>query len=449
MGKLFGTDGIRGRANAHPMDGETAFKVGRAAGSFFQTRSDEKKRVVIGQDTRISGDMLSQAVAAGMCAAGLHVSPLGVLPTPGVAHITKVTNAAAGVVISASHNPFEDNGIKFFDADGFKLSEVDEDRIEALLKMPGETLNVETPHGVGALAPSMDAHNIYLNYLTNVLPEPSLGGLTIALDCANGATYRIAPQLFRQLGAQVISLFCSPDGTNINTQCGSQHPDSLARTVVDKGADLGLAFDGDGDRLIAVDEQGKVLSGDQIMAICAHHLLQKGALKHNTVVSTVMSNLGFVCALKELGVEVHTTPVGDRHVMEKMRNLDAILGGEDSGHIIFLDCHTTGDGLVAALRLINAMQHAGQPLSRLSQIMTVYPQELINVTVKSKPDLDTLPKVMEAIQEVENDLGDNGRVLVRYSGTQPMCRAMVEGPTVEVTRKHCQYLASVIQEALG
>jgi phosphoglucosamine mutase len=392
---------------------------------------------------------VANAVAAGICAAGVDVIRLGVLPTPGVAYLTRDSGAVAGVVISASHNPYPDNGIKLFDSNGYKLSDHKEALIEALLQQPGQALNCNAADGIGTQRQWEESGDSYLRFLLKALPDLSLDGMTLVLDCAHGATHAVAPQLFQALGAQVTALFCQPNGTNINEQCGSQHPEILARSVVQHKADLGLAFDGDGDRLIAVDPAGKVLSGDQIMAICARDLQQKGRLKNNTVVSTVMSNLGFGLALKELGIELHATQVGDRYVMEQMKTLDAVLGGEDSGHLIFLDKHTTGDGLMAALGLLDAVQTAGESLSTLSKIMKVYPQELINVNVRSKPDLNTLPEIVAAIGNVENELADQGRVLVRYSGTQPMCRAMVEGPTLEVTRKHCQYLASVIRKTLG
>ncbi len=449
MASLFGTDGIRGIANAYPIDGETAFVIGRAAASHFKSDGGDKAHMVIGMDTRVSGDMLSHAVVAGICAAGLNASHLGVVPTPAVAYFAQATGAAAGVVISASHNPFADNGIKFFNSDGYKLSDASEAKIEALIDQPGHTLNINTAEGIGRILPIGHNHHNYLNFLVNALPNLNLEGLTLAVDCANGATYDVAPKLFQALGAKVIPLFCTPDGTNINDRCGSQHPERLTQVVVEQRADVGLAFDGDGDRLIAVDETGKALSGDQIMAICAQDMKQKGRLKNNIVVSTVMSNLGFGRALQKLGISHHTTQVGDRHVMEKMKSVNAVLGGEDSGHMIFLDKHTTGDGLLAGLHLLDAIQTTGQSLSQLSKIMTVYPQELINVEVKSKPDLTAVPAIMNAVTQVEQALGDQGRVLVRYSGTQPMCRAMVEGPTLEVTRKHCRHLASVIQDILA
>lgn len=448
MGKLFGTDGIRGVANIYPLNVEAAVAVGRAIARFFDKThsSNEKGYIAIGQDTRISGDMIAQAVSAGICSAGMNVVMLGVIPTPAVAQLARQTDALAGVIISASHNPFADNGIKLFKGNGFKLTDSEEDEIEALIEQcPPETLSSE----IGGMLPMEDATGQYLNFLKGTLPNISLDGIRLVLDCSNGATFEVAPALFRSIGADVTSICCEPDGTNINENCGSQHPEMLAEQVVAKGVDLGLAFDGDGDRLIAVDEKGAVLTGDQVMAICAKHLLDKGALNGKKVVSTVMSNMGFRIAMKSLGIELFTTQVGDRYVMQEMVAQDAILGGEDSGHMIFRDHHTTGDGIMAALRLLDALQTAGRPLSELSEIMTVYPQALINVEVQSKPDLDTVPEIGAAISAVETELGDQGRVLVRYSGTQPQCRVMVEGPTEDITRKLCEQIAAVVEQKLA
>jgi phosphoglucosamine mutase len=450
MGKLFGTDGIRGVANTYPMDVETAVAAGRAIARHVKSTVGDKEFIVIGQDTRLSGDMIAQAVGAGICSAGVDVSFLGVIPTPAVAYLTTQYGAAAGVVISASHNPFSDNGIKVFDANGYKLSDDSESHIETLM---GAELNDASAkaasHAIGQLSPVQNSNERYIGFLRDAVPQLSLSGRTIVLDCANGATFRVAPELFQRLGASVIPLYCTPSGTNINDQCGSQHPQTMAAYVKHNRADMGLAFDGDGDRLIAVDEKGSVLTGDQIMAICAQYLASKGALRNNAVVSTVMSNMGFHQAMKKLGLTVHTTQVGDRYVMQEMLARDAVLGGEDSGHLIFRDQHTTGDGIIAAIRLLAAAQAAGRPLSELAGIMTVFPQVLINVDVRSKPDLDSLPEIGEAIARVEAELGDQGRVLVRYSGTQPQCRVMVEGPIEEQTRSSCNQIAEVIRHVLG
>ncbi len=451
MGKLFGTDGIRGVANVYPMDVKTAVAAGRAAANYFRTGNQNPKPIVIGQDTRLSGDMIAHAVGAGICSAGLDVSFLGVAPTPAVAYIARTGGAAAGIVISASHNPFGDNGIKLFNSKGYKLSDKEEDHIEALMgeSSPAGSQSIAAPAQIGRVRP-FDHHLCeYNDFLKQSLPEADMAGLKVVLDCANGATFDVAPRLFREMGADVISLFCTPDGTNINAECGSQYPQVLADTVKKQGADIGLAFDGDGDRLIAVDELGNVLSGDQIIAVCAGYLKAGGKLSNNVVVTTVMSNMGLHQAMREMGVRLVTTPVGDRHVMSEMLQRGAVLGGEDSGHIIFHDRHTTGDGLMAALRLIHAMTSAQQSLSALSRVMTVFPQVLINVDVASKPDLDTLPQIVDAVRRVEKILGDQGRVLVRYSGTQSKCRVMVEGPTLEETDAYCRQIADAVGECLS
>jgi phosphoglucosamine mutase len=430
------------------MDGQTAFSAGKAAAAYFR-KIGKSGHMVIGRDTRISGDMLVQAVAAGICSAGMNVQHLGVIPTPAVAYAAVHTGAAGGVVISASHNPFDDNGIKLFDSNGCKLSDQDEDLIEALMN-PSETdTSSAEAKRIGRIIDGAPAGEDYVKFLLESSVCNSLKEYKIVLDCANGATYKAAPVLFERLGARVTALYCQPNGININDQCGSQHPETMAEEVVRQKADIGLAFDGDGDRLTAVDEKGGVLSGDQIMAICADDMRQKGLLKNNLVVSTVMSNIGFGKALQSLGIDVVATQVGDRYVMQEMVEQDAVLGGEDSGHMIFRDRHTTGDGLLAALRLIEAMQSSDKKLSELSEIMTVYPQELINVTVSDKPALDTIPEIVTVIEAVESKLADQGRVLVRYSGTQLKCRVMVEGPTPDETRAYARQIADVVRSELS
>ncbi|MBT8341259.1 MAG: phosphoglucosamine mutase [Desulfatitalea sp.] len=450
MGKLFGTDGIRGVANVYPMTVEIALAAGKVVGNYFQSTENGSCRghIVMGRDTRVSGAMLTQAFAAGACAAGVDVWMLGILPTPGIARLTGASGALAGVVISASHNPFEDNGIKLFNSDGYKLSDPVEAEIEARLLGDGEA-PVAVPRNIGRVNQVDDAGEQYLDAICGAMGDLSLNPCSVVIDCANGATYETAPVLFQRLGAQVTTLFGSPDGTNINDQCGSQHPETLAESVVRQNADVGLAFDGDGDRLIAVDETGQVLSGDQIMVVCANDLKQRGALKNNMVVSTVMSNLGFGLALERLGICWCSTQVGDRYVMETMLAEGAVLGGEDSGHLIFHELNTTGDGMVAAVQLLVAMKRAGRPLSELARIMTVYPQVLVNVPVKTKPDLATLPDIQAVIDRVEKALDRHGRVLVRYSGTQDMCRVMVEGPTNETTHAHCQEIVEAVRRAIG
>jgi phosphoglucosamine mutase len=447
MRKLFGTDGIRGVANIYPMDVETAVSAGRAIAGYFGVDHDGGGVICIGQDTRLSGDMIAQAVSAGICSAGMNVSLLGVVPTPAVAYLTHATGARAGVVISASHNPFEDNGIKLFNSNGYKLEDKEEDEIEALMaKGCGNHL---APGQIGHTLSAENAGEQYLGFLKAGAPDLSFEGLKVVVDCSNGATSHVGPELFRSLGAKVWPIYCTPNGININDGCGSQYPEKLAGQVVENNADIGLAFDGDGDRLIAVDEKGVVLTGDQLMAICAKDLKNKGILRHNKVVSTVMSNMGFRIAMKALGVELFTTQVGDRYVMQEMMAQDAVLGGEDSGHMIFRDRHTTGDGIMAALRLMDAIQCADAPLSELSKVMSVFPQVLINVDVQSKPELSSIPEIGESIKAVESKLGDQGRVLVRYSGTQLKCRVMVEGPTADQTSDLCRQIAEVVKKQLA
>jgi phosphoglucosamine mutase len=449
MGKLFGTDGIRGKASEYPMTEEMVVKVGRAVALTFKDKSDPLK-IIIGRDTRLSGPMLESALISGICSVGADVDLAGVIPTPGVAFLTASMEAGAGIVISASHNPFYDNGIKIFNASGYKLSDQKEAEIEKrVLESSAATMN-QSIAKTGRICLKKDMAKRYISFLRSTLaPGLSLKGLKIVLDCANGATWQVAPELFSELGAEIETLGDNPDGKNINAQCGSEHPEGMIKKVLKIKANLGLAFDGDGDRLIAVDEKGDILSGDQILAICAIDLKQKGRLKNDLVVSTVMSNMGLGIALGNLGIRHETSKVGDRYVMEKMIASGAILGGEDSGHMIFADDHTSGDGVLTALKLIQAMQSGGEKLSGLRNVMTVFPQVLINVDVQTKPDISTIPAIAEAIKLVKSALGDRGRVLVRYSGTQPLCRVMVEGPDAVSTRQKCEYISDIIKKNIG
>ena len=449
MKKLFGTDGIRGVANQYPMTAEMVVRVGRAVATYFMDRGNPAK-VIVGKDTRLSGDMLESAMIAGICSTGADAWVAGVLPTPGIAHLAASYRANAGIMISASHNPYYDNGIKVFDGEGLKLSDSQEAEIENIILNGGsDTLNME-PNKTGTCQNIPEANSDYTAFLKNSMPAGIFfKGLKIVLDCSNGATYRIAPQLFAELGADVESLAVEPNGININDGCGSQYPENLIEAVKASWADVGLAFDGDGDRLIAVDETGNVLTGDHILAICAKDMSQKGTLKNNLVVSTVMSNMGLGSTLKKMGIQHEMTQVGDRYVVERMLSTGAVLGGEDSGHMIFADCHTTGDGIMTALKLIEAMKTQNQSLSKLSQIMKVYPQVLMNVDVEEKPHIESVPELMEVIQSVEAQLGDDGRVLVRYSGTQPLCRVMVEGPDEGTTRKFCTQIADIVKNSMG
>ena len=449
MKQLFGTDGIRGEANVYPMTAEMALRVGRAVVAYFSGTA-AGARIVIGKDTRLSGDMLEAGIVAGICAAGGNAYLSGVLPTPGVAFVTSSIKANAGIVISASHNPYYDNGIKIFKGNGYKLSDEAEVEIEKIILDKNRPVPQIDSYKVGTVQHYQPAQTEYLAFLKKSLAAgKSFQGLKIVLDCSNGATSQIAPVLFMELGAEVESLAVEPDGVNINDDCGSEHPEALIQRVLSSRANLGLAFDGDGDRLIAVDEAGRVLSGDHILAICARDMKQKGTLKNNLVVSTVMSNLGFVAALKQMQIKHEVAQVGDRYVMQRMVDCGAVLGGEDSGHMIFGDYHTTGDGMLTALKLIEAIQTVNKPLSEISNIMTVYPQVLINVAVDTKPAIETVPPILEAIRSAEAQLGERGRVLVRYSGTQPLCRVMVEGASEDETRHYCEQLADIIKNNIG
>jgi phosphoglucosamine mutase len=452
MKRLFGTDGIRGVANRHPMTPEMAVAIGRAIAAYFKT--DSSRRVVIGKDTRISGDMLECALAAGLSSMGADACMCGVLPTPGVAAITTRLGACAGIVVSASHNPYADNGIKVFDGNGFKLSEsVEQVLEERILKESQRSCvgygSVSQSSVVGRCDAVIDALDYYGDFLVNVVPDLSLDGLRLVLDCSHGATFQAAPDVFSRLGAEIFVLSDKPDGVNINDGCGSQHPADLRKAVLKHKAHAGFAFDGDGDRVIAVDETGRVLTGDQALAVCAIHMKQAGRLIGNRVVATVMSNMGLKIALKKQGIHLSLAQVGDRYVMEMMKSEGAVLGGEDSGHTLFLDRHTTGDGILSALQLLEAMRSASKQLSELAGIMSVFPQILINVPVSEKPDIKTVAGIQDVVEQVESRLGDEGRVLIRYSGTQPLCRVMVEGPSQKETRTYAEQIAEKVRVSIG
>jgi len=374
---------------------------------------------------------------------------VGVLPTPGIAFITESMRADAGIVISASHNPYQDNGIKIFSGDGFKLSDDQEEIIEDLIlsgKLPEMTPFAKE---MGRAKRIDDVQGRYIVFLKNTFPRNlSMEGMKIVIDAANGATYRVAPEAFIELGADVEVIHNNPDGLNINDDCGSQYTRDLKKRVVESGAAIGLAFDGDGDRLIAVDEKGHEITGDQVLIICAKVLKDLGILKNDLLVSTVMSNLGLTIACKKYGFRHHASKVGDRYVLEDMQRLGAVIGGEDSGHIIFLNRHTTGDGIITAMQLIASIIKEDKPFFELTKMMDIYPQKLINVEIKSKPDISTVPQVMDVIKQVEMELGEEGRVLVRYSGTQNLCRVMVEGPSDDLTEKYCEQIADAVKAAL-
>ena len=449
MGKLFGTDGVRGEANRYPMNAEIAFAIGQAV-VYVLRKSHGHPRIIIGKDTRISGYMLESSLTSGITSMGGNPYLVRVLPTPGIAFIAQSMRADAGIVISASHNPYQDNGIKIFSGSGFKLSDEQETAIEDL--MLSNTLHTLVPpvKDMGQAFALEDAKGRYVVFLKNTFPRDlSIEGMKIVLDTANGATYKVAPEAFWELGADIEVIHNAPNGININDKCGSQHTQDLRKRVVETGASIGLAFDGDGDRLIAVDEKGREISGDQILLICANQLKKRGKLKNDLLVSTVMSNLGLRVACRKFGFRHHASKVGDRYVLEDMLRLGGVVGGEDSGHMIFLNHHTTGDGIITALQLIAAMVKEGKPLSELAAMMDIYPQKLINVDVKSKPDIATVPELADLIERVEKELGEEGRVLVRYSGTQNMCRVMVEGPSEAVTEKYCTEIADKVRSVLG
>ncbi|HEY9721255.1 MAG TPA: phosphoglucosamine mutase [Oscillatoriaceae cyanobacterium] len=425
MPRLFGTDGVRGLANQE-LTPELAFNLGRAGAAFLRAQSDEAHpSVLVAKDTRRSGDMLEAALTAGICSVGVNVKRLGVLPTPGVAWLTHHTNAVAGVMISASHNPAPDNGIKFFGHNGFKLPDAVEDAIEALIHEPGATPR-PTGEGLGRVEEAHGLVERYTNHLQGLLAH-GLGGMKIVIDCGHGASYQVAPQVLRGLGAEVVVLHAEPDGDNINRGCGSTHLASLQEAVVAARAHMGLAFDGDADRLLAVDHTGKPVDGDQVMLICLKGMLRQGRVMTPSVVATVMSNLGFEEAVRNLGGELVRAKVGDRYVLEAMLDRGIRIGGEQSGHVIFLDDNTTGDGLITAIRLLEAVREAGTPLAELAAEMTIYPQLLRNLRVKNLAGWQENAVIRSAIAEAEAELAGTGRVLVRASGTEALLRVMLEG----------------------
>lgn len=448
--RFFGTDGIRGEANAGVMTVETAVAVGRAIGSIFESRH-ERPRIMIGKDTRRSGYLFEMALVAGACSVGAEPYLLGPLPTPGIAFMTTGMRADVGVVISASHNPFQDNGIKLFGPDGFKLPDEVELRIERFLADDAAQASaLATGAGIGRTRRVEDARGRYVVYLkTTFPPDLTLDGVKIAVDCANGAGYRVAPAVFEELGAEVIEIGTSPNGLNINDGCGALHPDALAKVVLENGCDLGIALDGDGDRLVLVDEKGRVVDGDQILAMAAARMSRTGDLAKNTLVVTVMSNYGLEMAMRDLGIKLVRTQVGDRYVVEAMRHGGYNVGGEQSGHLLFLDHSTTGDGILAALRVLEAMVREQAPLSDLTAVMSPAPQTLLNIRVREKPPLSSLPAVSREIVRAEKELEGTGRVLVRYSGTENKCRVMVEGQEPSAVEAHARRIAEAVEAAIG
>jgi len=450
MGKLFGTDGIRGIANTFPMTTDIAMKVGLSTAHVFKSLN-RRPKIIIGKDTRLSGYMIEFAITAGICSMGMDVLLVGPLPTPGIAFITSSMRADAGIVISASHNPYEYNGIKIFGADGFKLPDETENYIEELI-LSGEIERAPRPceSEIGRARRIDDAQGRYIVYLKNTFPRDlSMEGLKLVLDCANGAAYRVAPTVFEELGAEVILTGDRPNGKNINEKCGALYPEYMAELVRETGADAGFAFDGDADRVILADSKGEILDGDQMMAICARHYIAKNALKDNTVVATVMSNLGFEVALRKMGGTLIRTPVGDRYVVEQMRQKGYNLGGEQSGHMIFLDHTTTGDGILSALQVLAVMLREERPINELKQIMEHYPQKLVNVPVAARKPLDQVPEIVSLREKLEKQLGAEGRMLIRPSGTEPVIRVMVEGANREIIDGVAYEMARCIQKYMG
>lgn len=449
MGKYFGTDGVRGIANTE-LTPELVYKLGRAGAYVLTKEKKHAAKIIVGMDTRISGDMLEAALIAGICSVGAHAISLGIVPTPAVAHLVRVYNADAGVVISASHNPVKDNGIKFFNSQGFKLRDELEDEIEDI--MINSIDSVPRPIGteVGTRKVNDEAIFDYVDFLKTTT-DVSFDGIKIAIDCANGATYKAAPLVFEALGAEVCAIHREPDGTNINKDCGSTHMKSLIEYVKENNINVGIAFDGDGDRCLAVDENGEVVDGDQIMAIFGNYIKENGKLKNNTIVATVMSNLGLFIMGEKSGINIEKTSVGDRYVLERMLEKDYSLGGEQSGHIIFLEHNTTGDGILTAIQLLSIMKKTNKKLSELKNVMEVMPQVLINAKVDSKKKNDYLKDevIKNAITEVEKKFEGEGRVLIRPSGTEAIVRVMIEGRDKEILKLEAEKLVKLIEERLN
>ena len=450
MGKLFGTDGIRGIANKE-LTAELAFKTGQC-GAYVLTKHTKgrRPRILIGKDTRKSGDMLEAALTAGLCSVGVKVIPLGVIPTPAVAYLTRYYKADAGVVISASHNPCEYNGIKFFNSDGYKLSDAIEDEIEAYITGKKQIKELPVHRKVGYVSANHNAVEDYVAFAVSTV-DCRLDDMKIVIDCANGASYQTAFKALNKLGANVEAIHNTPDGININYMCGSTHMESLQAYVRSIGADVGLAFDGDADRMLAVDENGELIDGDKIMAICAKYMQENGTLKQNTLVATVMSNLGLFIAGEKLGINIPRTKVGDRYVLEEMLANGYNIGGEQSGHIIFLDHNTTGDGLVSALQFLSVLKKTGMKASEAASIVEVLPQVLCNATVKTenKNSYMEVPEIAQACEALENEFAGEGRVLIRPSGTEPLVRVMIEGKDQEYISKKAKELADLIEKLLG
>ena len=444
MKKLFGTDGIRGVANKEPMIAEVVFHIGRAGAYLFKDEIDPK--ILIGRDTRISGDMLEAALIAGICSMGVDVLRVGITPTPAVAYLARVYNANCGIVISASHNPFQYNGIKYIRRDGFKFSDLEEEEIERIYFKNYTKDEWPTEKNIGRVKDLSEATEKYIDYIKTTIPSGfNLKGYKIVLDCANGASFIITPQVFTELGAKIITINNKPNGVNINFECGSTRPDSLRKEVLNQQANLGLSYDGDADRVIAVDEKGNIVDGDQIMAIYALNLIKKGQLLNNTIVTTLMSNIGLDRVIKKAGGKVIRTNIGDRYVLEMMKKIKAVLGGEQSGHIIFLQYGTTGDGLLTSLQLLKVLQEEEKSLSNLASVMEKYPQIILNFKVKEKEEFFKNIYIEKNIKEIEKKFKGEGRIFVRPSGTEPLIRILLEGESREELEEISQNLREVIE----
>ena len=449
MARLFGTDGVRGEANVTLLP-EMAYRLGRAATIYFGKESEEQPLIIIGRDTRISGEMFESALTAGICSAGGRAMLAGIIPTPAIAYLARKHKAKAGIVISASHNPFHDNGIKFFGGDGYKLPDSVEDELEAIVHQLETDDNYPRPTAehIGHIEYRTDLLNQYMEFVISTCKE-RFEGVKVVLDCANGAAYEAMPKILRHLGATVKVIHALPNGTNINDGCGSTHLESLQKAVLENGADFGIAHDGDADRCLCVDEKGQIIDGDHILVMCAMDMMKDGKLPYNTVVTTVMANIGFHQAIKKAGGRAEITKVGDRYVLENMLKNGYKIGGEQSGHIIFTDFSTTGDGLITALQVLSSLKHSGRKASDLTALMTTYPQLLVNVKVATKEGWETNEAIKKAIAAGDEELGDNGRILVRPSGTEPLIRVMAEGPDQEQLDRICHAIADIVKKEQG
>ena len=449
MARLFGTDGVRGEANVTLLP-EMAYRLGRAATIYFGKESEEQPLIIIGRDTRISGEMFESALTAGICSAGGRAMLAGIIPTPAIAYLARKHQAKAGIVISASHNPFHDNGIKFFGGDGYKLPDSVEDELEAIVHQLETDDNYPRPTAehIGHIEYRTDLLNQYMEFVISTCKE-RFEGVKVVLDCANGAAYEAMPKILRHLGATVKVIHALPNGTNINDGCGSTHLESLQKAVLENGADFGIAHDGDADRCLCVDEKGQIIDGDHILVMCAMDMMKDGKLPYNTVVTTVMANIGFHQAIKKAGGRAEITKVGDRYVLENMLKNGYKIGGEQSGHIIFTDFSTTGDGLITALQVLSSLKRSGRKASDLTALMTTYPQLLVNVKVATKEGWETNEAIKKAIAAGDEELGENGRILVRPSGTEPLIRVMAEGPDQEQLDRICHAIADVVKKEQG